>query len=283
MATPSSVSGMGFRRAREDLPYLCEEVSGLLVPDKRVVNEHLQEAESTVDMMLARLDEMNTMLETMDATSNVERARVEPVLKEFCKRLDEDLIFVDRTAESVLNMKTAVEHMEAELSNAEAAQARFNRKATLNSLTKTVTTPSLWSIGWRKSSTGTDADVGTSEEDAKAKMALKYKNENLAMNEAMISAVWQAAKSAASLSRVSSVAANAKATSQQAPAAPPPLGGQGGQAGGEEAGEVKGSVGPVAGQVCEGEEEEEEEEEQEDDDARAKAEAQPPDAGLVYV
>ena len=30
---------MGSRRAREDLPHLCEEVAGLLVPDQRVVNE----------------------------------------------------------------------------------------------------------------------------------------------------------------------------------------------------------------------------------------------------
>eukprot|EP00240_Pyramimonas_obovata_P009117 CAMPEP_0118939288 /NCGR_PEP_ID=MMETSP1169-20130426/28499_1 /TAXON_ID=36882 /ORGANISM="Pyramimonas obovata, Strain CCMP722" /LENGTH=85 /DNA_ID=CAMNT_0006883521 /DNA_START=38 /DNA_END=291 /DNA_ORIENTATION=+ len=85
-------------------------------------------------------------------------------------------------------MRTAVEHMEAELSNAEAAQARITRKATIDSLTKTVTTPSSWSVGWRKTSTGHDEDAGTSEEEAKAKAALKYKNENLAMNEAMVSA-----------------------------------------------------------------------------------------------
>mmetsp|Transcript_42058 Transcript_42058/g.70175 ORF Transcript_42058/g.70175 Transcript_42058/m.70175 type:complete len:296 (-) Transcript_42058:680-1567(-) len=244
---------MGPPRAIGDLPLFCEEVAGMLVPDQRLITEHLQEAEGTVEMMLARLAEMNTMLETMDASSAAERAQIEPLLKDFCKRLDAEYAYIDRTAESALHMRRAVQHMELELANAADAQSKINRDAALTSLgskLRTVANPSSWGIGWGKSGAGADAAAGTSEGGGvhkPEKAPGRYKNENLAMTEAFVSAMWQGAKSAAhSASTMSKT---------EAPVAAEVATGVEGQVVGQVAGQV-------AGQVCNGEDDEEDEEEE---------------------
>lgn len=145
----------------KDLPNYCEELGEVLQPDANLYSSHLQGMEDISESMLARLDELTTMLEALRVQSEEQRVELEPSLTALVQGLERDYAHVDETVAATLNMREAVEHMENEIANAEALVGRQNNMALFAASTTSMFKQMASSTyAWTKNMTAGDGKAG---------------------------------------------------------------------------------------------------------------------------
>mmetsp|Transcript_38023 Transcript_38023/g.71312 ORF Transcript_38023/g.71312 Transcript_38023/m.71312 type:complete len:264 (+) Transcript_38023:173-964(+) len=148
-----------------DLRYQCEEVVDILKPEPELFEAHMEEVEGSVEMMLARLDELATMLEALNIQTVEQRIELEPLLTAFASKLEQDYARIDKTAEGVAVMRQAVNHMETELANAEAlhkSKMHADSIAAMSTALKSVV--GSFSFSWPRSTASETVDDQPEEE-----------------------------------------------------------------------------------------------------------------------
>jgi len=129
----------------------CKELSAFVHPERHVLEKHLEEVEGFSEEILARLDELSTMLEAVGVSTAEQRAELEPSLVAFTASLAKNYSTIDQNTEALKIMRQAVDHMETEVAAVEAKKAKIQRQADMKAVQQAlnkVVQPSKWDWSW---------------------------------------------------------------------------------------------------------------------------------------